>query len=100
MKTAADWNLSIESMLEFRDNLRDGGGRGLDYEDYLKMLIFMKNENKTTLRLMDIMEMNIRQTPGNAGFKMDDCVDIFRADFKVSGKNLRNYGIERVAGYE
>ena len=100
VKEASDWKLSIEGMLNFQDNLSDDKGRGLGYEDYLRMLIFMEKEKTKTMRLMDIMEMNVRQSEGNSNFRMDHCVDIFRVNFRVSGKYAKNYEIERVIGYE
>ena len=99
VKTASDWKLSIEAMLDFQENLSDGGGRGLSYEDYLRMLLFMEKDKKKIFRLMDIMEMNVRQSEGNGEFRLDNCIDTFRADFTVKGRNLRNYEIERTVSY-
>ena len=53
-----------------------------------------------TKHMMDIMEMDIRQTEGNAGFKLDYCVDIFRARLEVGTKYGYEVGIERIYGYE
>ena len=100
LKTGDTWNLSIENMLEFRDHLKNGGGTGLSYEDYLKMLIFMEHKDKKTQRLMDIIEMNIRKTEGNAGFRIDNCVDCLCAQFDINGAYNKRIEIERVYGYE
>ncbi len=100
IKSVLSWKLSLENMLSFQDHLTDGGGSGLSYEDYLKVLLLMKNKKEKTFRLMDVMEMNVRATKGNAHFRMDNCIDVFRADFNISGNNLRGLEIERIYGYE
>lgn len=100
VKTASSWNLSLEKMLDFRNNLKEGGGQGLSYEDYLRMLVFMKKKKEKTMRLMDIIEMNVRTTEGNSGFKMDNCIDIFRASFKVKSFFGNSIEIDRIYGYE
>ncbi len=100
IKTASTWNLSLEHMLEFRDHLKDGGGTGLSYKDYLNILIYLEKKEKKTMRLMDVIEMNIRKTEGNSNFKLDDCVDILCADFEINGPYNKKIEIERSYGYE
>ena len=100
IKDAASWKLSLENMLTFQEHLESGGGSGLCYEDYLKMLLLMENKKDKTFRLMDIMEMNVRGTKGNSNFKMDNCIDVFRANFKIQGKNIKGLEIDRIYGYE
>ncbi len=100
IKDCASWNLSLENMLNFQNHLKEGGGSGLSYEDYLKMLLLMKDKTKKTFRLMDIMEMNVRTTEGNSHFKMDNCIDVFRASFDIQSRNIRSLEIERIYGYE
>ena len=100
IKDSSSWQLSLTQMLSFGDNLKDGGGSGLDYEGYLRMLLFMKSKVQKTDRLMDVIEMNIRKTEGNSEFCIDSCVDIFRTNFKVKSRNLELFEIERTCGYE
>ena len=100
IKTKESWNLTIENMLEFREHLKEGGGSGLSYEDYLKMLLLLEKKQKKTMRLMDIIEMNIRDLSGNPGFRMDGCMDILSANFNINGAYNKKIEIERVYGYE
>ena len=100
IKSEESWNLSIENMLEFRDHLKEGGGSGLSYEDYLKMLILLENKLKKTMRLMDIIEINIRKYTGNNNFGLDNCIDVLSANFNIHGAYNRKIEIERVYGYE
>jgi hypothetical protein len=71
---------------------------GLSYGDYLGIMLLMQNENKKLARAMDVIEMDIRLTPGNRNFRIDWCVESFRAtvDFR---DRYENYAIDRRYGY-
>ncbi len=100
-KSDETWKLSLSNMFSFRDHLGSQDNQeGLLYEDYLRIKLLMTNHLEKTKRMMDIMEMDIRQTEGNAGFKLDYCVDVFRAQLEVSTKYGYEVGIERIYGYE
>lgn len=102
MKTADNWFLDMKMLLGpgvyFLDTsvLYD---EGLSYEEYLRILLFFQNTSVKTMRFMDIVEMNIRNTPGNANFRMDGCADGFQFDIHISAKNKRQYSIQRWCGY-
>lgn len=53
-----------------------------------------------TMRLADIIEMDVRKTAGNASFKLDHCLDIFRAEMSARARFGYECKIERVYGYE
>lgn len=88
LKTAADWKTSIESIVDFSGSLggQENGGnqKGLGYQDYLRIMLFLENAADKNMRAMDIMEMDIRKTPGNANFRMDACFDSFVGEISVS----------------
>ena len=60
----------------------------------------MTSTETKTQRLMDIIEMDVRQTDGNGQFKMDYCLDVFRAEITVGTKYGYEAKIERIYGYE
>ena len=98
MKTAADWKTGINSLTNVRGSLSaDGEGRGLNYKEYLQIMLFIQNKEKRTFRAMDIMEMDIRRTPGNARFRMDACFDTYEAELSVS--SLFGYAYEMTRSY-
>ncbi|WP_155833908.1 DUF5702 domain-containing protein [Butyrivibrio sp. XBB1001] len=100
-KSDETWKLSLSNMFSFRDHLGSQDNQeGLLYEDYLRIKLLMTSHLEKTKRMMDIMEMDIRQTEGNAGFKLDYCVDVFRAQLEVGTKYGYEVGIERIYGYE
>ena len=99
-KSAADWKTGIKSIENVRGSLtEDSGGRGLDYQEYLRIMLFLQDENTRTFRAMDIMEMDIRRTPGNARFRMDACFDTYRADLSVSSGFGYSYEMSRCYGF-
>lgn len=102
IKTAADWRTGIGQVKDFNAaSVGDGGsGSGLTYKDYLGIMLFLEDENTKNRRTMDIMEMDIRQTPGNRYFCMDACFDAFTAEISVSSGFGYRYDIKRCYGYE
>lgn len=99
-KTAADWKTGINSIKNVKGSLKDtDGGRGLSYKEYLEVLLFMTSEHDKTFRAMDIMEMDIRRTPGNSSFRLDGCFDTFRARLSVTSGFGYRYEMERLYGY-
>lgn len=99
-KTAADWKTGINCIKNVRGSLtQDGGGNGLNYKEYLQIMLFLQDAGPRTERSMDIMEMDIRRTPGNAEFRMDACFDSFLAKTSVSSRFGYSYEMSRRYGF-
>lgn len=99
-KSAGDWHYSLEEILSFGGVTDgDGAGSGLSYADYLRLFLMLQDKQTTTYRLMDIMEMDIRLTPGNQYFRMDGCIDSLTAVIEYSGKDGQTYFITRSYAY-
>ena len=99
-KTAADWKTGIGSIENVRGSLaQDSGGRGLSYEEYLRIMLFLQNGSTRSFRAMDIMEMDIRRTAGNARFRMDACFDTYVADLSVTSGFGYSYEMSRCYGF-
>ena len=100
VKTASDWKTGIDSLTDVRGSLtQESGGRGLNYKEYLQIMLFLENQEKRTFRAMDIMEMDIRRTAGNAGFRLDACFDTYQADMSVSSRFGYSYEMTRCYGF-
>ncbi len=85
LKTSDTWQTSLPGILTPETSVRGGGAStGLLYTDYLQALLYLEGSSVKSLRTMDIMEMDIRQTEGNGSFRMDWCLDALsmRADVK------------------
>lgn len=99
-KSAGNWHYSLEEILSFGSVTNgDGEDAGLSYVDYLRLFLMLQDKKTTTYRLMDIMEMDIRLTPGNQYFRMDGCIDSLTAVIEYSGKDGKIYSITGSYGY-
>ncbi len=99
-KTAADWKTGINGITNVKGSLsQEGGGRGLNYEEYLRIMLFLQDQHSRTFRAMDIMEMDIRRTAGNARFRLDACFDTYQADLSVSSGFGYSYEMSRCYGF-
>ncbi len=100
-KTAADWKTGINSILNVRESLTESGGEGsgLNYKEYLMVMFFLGNTRTQTFRAMDVMEMDIRKTPGNSNFRMDGCFDTYRTNLSVVSRFGYSYKMTRHNGF-
>lgn len=100
IKSAKSWHYSLDELLSF-GGVTNGekGESGLAYADYLRLFLMLQDVQTTTYRLMDVMEMDIRQTPGNQYFRMDGCIDSLTAVINYRGRDGKIYTINRSYGY-
>ena len=99
-KTSADWKTGINSIKNVRGSLaEDGGGRGLNYEEYLRIMLFLQDQETRTFRAMDVIEMDIRRTAGNARFRLDACFDTYQADLSITNGFGYSYQMSRCYGF-
>lgn len=76
-----------------------GAGAGLYYQDYLRLLLMFQNKQVTAYRMMDIMEMDIRQTAGNGAFRMDGCIDSIEVRLYIVSGYGQEFYVTRRYGY-
>ena len=100
MKTADTWKTSVQGILSpSSQQAEDNGKGGFSYDDYLRVLLYLESAGTKNLRLMDVMEMDIRKTSGNAGFRMDACIDAFHVQTAVTGAQGYAYETQQEFGY-
>lgn len=101
IKTGASWQLSLNQLGKLTQGLQSQGTqqKGMNYKEYLRLLLFLGDSQEQVLRTMDIVEQEIRKTEGNGNFRMDLCVSYLKTEIQVncSGKD---FFIEREYGYE
>lgn len=66
--------------------------QGLDYREYLQILLLSVKEDTLVYRAMDVMEQNIRLLPGEETFAMDHMIQGVEAD-TVSGTDSMFLGL-------
>lgn len=81
-KRAENWQLTLENLLEMNLKLQEKkSDKGLSYEDYLRMLLFVEDTVEKNYQTMGAMELRLIGK-GNAGFRMKDYV------FAASGQAI------------
>ncbi len=71
----------------------------LDYEDYLRIFLYLMLPETKLYRCMDMIEADIRQTEGNAFFRLDGCADAVSMEIGVSNDYGYFYTMERKYSY-
>lgn len=106
IKTEESWHYSLDGIVEglFSSDeegvqTQEEGVFALGYEDYLRVLLMLTSLNDQTLRMMDIVEMDIRQTPGNSHFRLDGCVDRLSAEITIQSTYGYRITMRKRKGY-
>ena len=99
LKDDGSWHYSLSAALN--GSLRDEttGGEGLGYEDYLRIFMMLTDADKITARAMDMVEADIRRTPGNAAFRLDGCFRAIEAHVRIGSTHGYQYDITRQKSY-
>lgn len=99
MKEAEDWDTSMENV--FGKEEPADSGKGLSYEDYLRIFIYLEEEQILMERFMNICEINVRNQMENKEFRLDFCFDAWsvtaymQSEYGYSYRLTREYDIEK-----
>lgn len=100
IKTADSWNTDLSFIFDFQNmETIHTNKKGLDYEDYLKILLFIENKEQKLQRIVDIIEMDIRKTPYNENFKMDGCLSAYQVQGFFQSSSGHACDISRLYSY-
>lgn len=101
VKTEEEWNTPIDQIIDFRAHLDEYKvpSGSTDYKDYLQGLLFMQDSITQNMRLMDVMEMDVRLTNGNSQFCINNLIYQLYANVNVSSKYGGGYSINRGFSY-
>lgn len=90
LKTKEDWNLDLEQLLEMgKEQLKPDGKhseKGISYEGYLKLLLLLERSEKKYVRIMDVIQMNLKRKQEN--FRMERCAWFMDIKVMASGKHV------------
>lgn len=113
IKEAKDWHSSLAGMLHYAsDQALESGGEsladakeqgiqaGLSYEDYLMLLILSKSRKERVGRMIDLIELDVRQKKGNESFKMQFCVDAMSCRSFIGSRFGYSFEVERTFCYQ
>ena len=103
VKQSEDWRLQNILKVPFSGAMKGKtDGEGLDYSNYMKLLMVIENEvhpTVMTMRAIDMIELNLRETPGNGNFRMDGCIEFLEADAEITDCAGRKFTIRRSYSY-
>lgn len=101
-KTTADWSTDLDDLYNLQSSLTSQKREyqnGMDYKDYLRILYLFESKEDKTMRSINLIEQNIRNTEGNSYFKMDNCVEYIEIDAQFTEGEGNKYEIIRNFGY-
>lgn len=99
MKNSATWHYDLDGALNFGGEECAEQGTGLSYEDYMRILLLLKDEDILTARAMNMVEADIRRTAGNENFRLDGCLDSVEACIDIKSGFGYSCEITRQKGY-
>lgn len=99
VKNKTTWVCNLEEVIFPNQKKTTNNHSGLKYEDYLRIMLCLADDKKTTLRMMDIVEMDIRNTAGNSHFRIDGCIDKVEARIRVNSDFGYHFFIIRNKSY-
>ena len=91
VKTAASWAIDLDTVLEGYSG-EDGCvypqvNTGRTYEDYLRILLYAKDDTIKTARILDLIQINMRKNHDEA-FLIQECATGVSVSADVNGKTL------------
>lgn len=101
IKSAADWQLSLENLAELLnglDSVRRGSEDGMSYEDYLQVLLLGVSREEKITRAMDMIELCVREK-GRKNFRMDSCIVATEVSVDVKANKRKVFNVTRSYGY-
>lgn len=101
VKTDGSWQLSLSSLADLQraaDTERHSADGGLNYEEYLRLLLARVPADILAGRMMDLTELNVREAYPGEHFCLDCCLDAagVRLDTSVGRQKM---SISRYYGY-
>ena len=90
-KSKETWQLQLSGLLKLgtEEDMNEGQDveNGQDYQDYLRMLLFLEDSNTKALRTLSVIESNLQNVYGQTYFRADICVS--RIEIESSSKLRR-----------
>ena len=91
VKTAASWAIDLDSILEGYSGedgcIRPQVNTGRTYGDYLRILLYVKDDNILTARILDLIQINMRKNY-DGKFLVQECATGVSVDADICGRRL------------
>lgn len=103
VKTGEEWQISLENLPELMnglDSMRKKHEQGMNYEDYLQVLLLSSKRGQKIWRSMDMIEDTIRKSDGRPAFCLDSCITAIEASVDVEANRRKTFHVTRQYCYE
>lgn len=92
IKNSASWAVDLDSLIEGYNAesgmIKPSVNEGRLYRDYLRILLFTKDNDVTTARILDLIQINMRKNY-DGQFLVQECVTGVSIDAKINGRTLK-----------
>lgn len=92
IKEPSEFSVTLDNL--FSKNAETECDRGLTYTEYLRLFLYSMNTDTLTIRLMDLMELNVRYFE-DKNFKLDFCFDAWEVNVYVQSEYGYHYLVSR-----
>jgi hypothetical protein len=103
VKQSYQWQISLQNLphlLERLDSDRKTADTGVDYEEYLHMLLLITSKEKKIMRGMDMIELTMRTSGEREGFRLDACIVAVEISMDVKANRRKTFTITRQYCYD
>ena len=90
IKSTSNWQLELENLgqlLQRMDTDRREDAQGMDYEEYLRVLLYLEEQQTKTMKCLYVFELTVRAAEGHEQFRMDSCLDALEVSMDVRANN-------------
>lgn len=88
LKSSQDWQLPLSGLMSLgtAEDGREGKDMpgGLEYKEYLRMLLLLESEETCAMRALDLIEQNLNLAEEQSSFRADACVTKLELQSTVS----------------
>lgn len=103
-KDDTSWQLSLSGLMKLGTEEDMGSGAdiegGMEYKDYIRMLLFLEGKEKMSMRAMGIIEQNMQSVFGQPKFRMDYCAGRMEVDTVCKLRRGIAYQFRTYYGYQ
>lgn len=72
---------------------------GLNYQDYLRVLLATKSKEEKIIRSMEVIELSMREIEGKEQFSLDCAIDSLEAEFQICVQDYMTFTITEKRSY-
>ena len=101
IKTALEWQTDLQSLALHRTDLgamTKDSADGLNYREYLTILLILTSDSNLVLRAMDMTESEIRGS-GRPDFRLDACIGAVTTAVRIQSQKRVEFTVEETMNY-